>query len=761
VIGLTRNFGLLAVIFLLGFLLAVPPSSAQTVVTGNSSYDSLIDQARADGATVIIIKPEAAETQAVAAVGPRGQSYAEQLITVRTEFRRILKGAAVFIDQVDETLAAASPSGTMTWFFIAIVTALGGIVVGVVATRYLEKWGREHFRSAYHVSPSGRSDRIVYLVFRAFLMLVQTGVLFLVAMLVAVIFDTGHEPTRSTIFVVVSGFAVFRASRRVVFWNFLAPDAPTHRMVNLTDAEAEMLYRDWSVLTAIVVFSIGLCTWMDALGLSADAHKLSLIVALFISAVLTAVLAVKHRKPYANVFLGFGEPVDKPFWRRTLAQTWHLIAVVYLAIAWFVSFVRLTLDLPSAYGLVAAPAVIFTTAFVIYGFALVGIDKFYDMRIRKAAEAAAKAARPAAPLVAGEEMILHERDPEKPYRPIFKELWEHGAAIAVSVVSLGELIRAWGIDLGQKGNPVTAALDTLVIIFLAYLAYRAANIYIDAQIEAEDGTAAVPGEEMSGQGASRLATLLPIFRNFLVVTILVISGMIVLSGIGIDIAPLFAGAGVIGLAIGFGAQTLIRDIFSGAFFLMDDAFRKGEYLDLGNVRGTVERISMRSFQLRHHNGPLHTIPFGDINQLTNFSRDWVMMKLPLRLTYDTDVERVRKLIKKLGQKLLEHPDVGGNFLEPLKSQGVFQMEDSAMIVRVKFMTKPGDQFTTRKVVYSAIRDLFEKEGIKFAHREVTVRMAEGSGRDLGPAERQAVAAAAREAIDDGARPRASAAADAP
>ena len=134
--------------------------------------------------------------------------------------------------------------------------------------------------------------------------------------------------------------------------------------------------------------------------------------------------------------------------------------------------------------------------------------------------------------------------------------------------------------------------------------------------------------------------------------------------------------------------------------------------------------SLRSMQLRHHKGPLHTIPFGEITHLTNFSRDWVVMKLPLRVTYDTDVEKVRKLIKKLGQELLEHPEVGGSFLEPLKSQGVYQMEDSAMIIRVKFMTKPGDQFTIRKLVYSRLREMFEKEGIKFAHKEVTVRVAE-------------------------------------
>jgi small-conductance mechanosensitive channel len=224
--------------------------------------------------------------------------------------------------------------------------------------------------------------------------------------------------------------------------------------------------------------------------------------------------------------------------------------------------------------------------------------------------------------------------------------------------------------------------------------------------------------------------------------------MIILSNMGVDIAPLFAGAGVIGLAVGFGAQTMIRDIFSGGFFLFDDAFRKGEYIELGEIRGTVEKISLRSFQLRHHNGPLHTIPFGEITQLTNYSRDWVMMKLPLRLTYNTDIERVRKLVKKLGQRLLEHPEVGDLFMQPLKSQGVYRMEDSAMIIRVKFMTKPGDQFVTRKVVYAAIRELFEQEDIKFANKEVTVRMAEDPAVPLSDKEKQAVAAAARRVVDD-------------
>jgi len=237
-------------------------------------------------------------------------------------------------------------------------------------------------------------------------------------------------------------------------------------------------------------------------------------------------------------------------------------------------------------------------------------------------------------------------------------------------------------------------------------------------------------------------------RYVMVALLFSIAAMVVLSTLGFDIGPIFAGAGVVGIAVGFGAQTLIRDVFSGAFFLLDDAFRKGEYVEINSTRGTVEKISVRSFQLRHHLGALHTIPFGEVTQLTNYSRDWVMTKLPLRVTYDTDVEKVRKLVKKLGQRLLEHPVIGHEFMEPLKSQGVYKMEDSAMIIRVKFMTKPGKQFAVRKIVYESIQELFAKEGIHFAHKEVTVRLADDvKVGDLTERQKLAATSAARSVID--------------
>jgi small-conductance mechanosensitive channel len=226
------------------------------------------------------------------------------------------------------------------------------------------------------------------------------------------------------------------------------------------------------------------------------------------------------------------------------------------------------------------------------------------------------------------------------------------------------------------------------------------------------------------------------------VTVVTMALLIVLAAVGVNIGPLLAGAGVVGLAVGFGAQTLVRDIVSGLFFLVDDAFRTGEYIDVGAVKGTVEKISVRSLRLRHHRGYLHTIPFGEIRHLTNYSRDWVIMKLEFRVPFDTDIELVRKLFKQIGKELLQHPDIGDDFLEPFKSQGVYTMDDSAMIVRGKFTAKPGKQFMARREIYNAVQRAFYDHGIRFADRRVTVQVADADRLSQEEYERAVEAGAA-------------------
>ena len=257
----------------------------------------------------------------------------------------------------------------------------------------------------------------------------------------------------------------------------------------------------------------------------------------------------------------------------------------------------------------------------------------------------------------------------------------------------------------------------LVLIGLVGWEFMRGRVRHDIQEEATEQDDF--GEEM-GSGGSRTETLLMLLRKFFMAVVIVTVCLLFLSSMGINIAPLLAGAGVLGLAIGFGAQTLVKDIISGIFFLMDDAFRVGDYIKTGSVRGTVEHISVRSLRLRHHRGTLITVPFGDIQSVENYSRDYVVMKLDLRVKYDTDVNKVKKIVKKINKEIQKDEELNRGLLDKIKSQGVRAMDDSAMIMRVKFMAVPGEQFVVRREVYRRIQEAFQKNGIEFAHRNVTV-----------------------------------------
>ncbi len=758
-------------LFTLVFFMAIfNPALAQDQDASPADFEQLIDSAKEKGLSVIVISPEK-DNKIIEDTGP---SIGENALKIRSELKRIISKAPQAFSIIMKRFQTLSPDGTLNWLWQAIAIAIAGIIIGIGPTYLVRRWNQKYFKSLYNPEPENRAEKISYLLYRALLILVNVCIMAIVAILVAVVFDSGHLPTRATIGVILGAYLAYRIFRHVILFNLIAPDIPSHRMINLSDEAADKMQRQWRRAALTVILLSAFFVWLAFIGLSSDTLKLVVITCLLLSALLFGTLAYRHRNEIKDIILGKGAPSNKPIWRRILASQAYAIMIGYLAVAWVISVYRIILDLPDSLSIIGSPITALILAIATYSTLLVVIDRFYVARQKRFEERVSlahekakqkheeeKAAIEAAlanpeeddeDIIINQVMSAKELDGMPVFKPIFKPLMENAVGILITILAFGFILGNWDVNIGEKGNPVTGFLDTLIIIFVAWFLYRAVVAYIDHQLSEQDVGASPDDEggdnEMGGQSTSRIGTLLPLVRNVFVVTIIILAVMVILSNAGVDIAPLFAGAGVIGLAVGFGSQALIRDIFSGGFFLFDDAFRKGEYIELGDIRGTVEKISLRSFQLRHHNGPLHTIPFGEIKQLTNYSRDWVMMKLPLRLTYDTDIERVRKLIKKLGQQLLENKECGHLFMQPLKSQGVYKMEDSAMIIRVKFMTKPGDQFVTRKVVYAAIRDLFEREDIRFANKEVTVRLAEEPAEPLTEKQKTSIAAAARSAIDD-------------
>ena len=278
----------------------------------------------------------------------------------------------------------------------------------------------------------------------------------------------------------------------------------------------------------------------------------------------------------------------------------------------------------------------------------------------------------------------------------------------------------WGLDLPLGRSIVQSVASIFATLLLAYVVWEICRTIIDRKLE-EDRPQSADMEDMEeGTEGSRKGTLLTLLRKVILALIAVVVVLTSLSAVGINIGPLLAGAGILGLAVGFGSQTLVRDILSGIFFLMDDAFRVGDYIETAGNKGMVEYISLRSLRLRHPRGMVYTIPFGDMGSVQNFSRDYIITKLDVRVRYDADIEKIRKIVKKISKELEKDEETGQLLLSKIKSQGVREMDDSAMILRVKFKTKPGDQFVLRREVYRRIQERFRAQGIEFAHRNVTV-----------------------------------------
>jgi len=509
----------------------------------------------------------------------------------------------------------------------------------------------------------------------------------------------GHEPTRLAVMTLLTAMLIVRISS-VFSQFFFAPFASNLRIAPFDDEAAMRIHRWIVTATTITAFGVLACGLMLRLGISPVQHKLLLEMVAVVLALTIIFGALRMRRPVAAALMPQTEGEGHPHrFLRTLASLWHVAFIVYILFLFSLSIYNGVIgeDTASYPGLLSLLIVVLVPGADFFLRSL--LDRFFPAEKTEGPRKNTDAS------------------------PVFKR----AARILLIIGALLLMGRVWNVNffaLGEEsfGEELMRAIVNIALTLLAaYVAWgvikAALARYLPGQQEQADR-----GDEGGGANASRLGTVMPLVMRFIQATLAVIVVMTLLSSMGVSIGPLLAGAGVVGIAVGFGAQTLVRDVMSGLFFLMDDAFRKGEYVDIGKVKGTVEGINVRSLVLRHHLGILHTVPYGEIQFLSNFSRDWVIVKMEFRVPTDTDVNKVKKIFKKIGADMAEHPELGKDFLEPFKSQGVKAIEDSAMIVRGKFMSRPGRQFMLRKELYNRVQQAFRDNGIEFAHRKVTVEL---------------------------------------
>ncbi|HLZ65971.1 MAG TPA: mechanosensitive ion channel family protein [Aliidongia sp.] len=463
----------------------------------------------------------------------------------------------------------------------------------------------------------------------------------------------------------------------------VAPDLPAARPLLLDDDGARRVSR-WvgGYLIFWMAFIPGI--WLvERIG-DADLELDTAVGLGFLSTVYKIVMFFRLRAPIAGGILAGGGEHPRPM-RRFAAAFWHW-AFIALAVAVFVlAVIQYVVDHAAR----SSAAAVALQAFIL------AVSLAWAAKQRFIAEHA-------------------RHTPAHWWRPLVNRAID----MIVLIGGFVWLAGVWGydpLDPGARGIAVTVLrpiLRATITLALTWLIWSTISGFLRER--APHPSAPADADENAEAGMTRLATLLPLIRNTLAITIFLLGAMIALGDLGVNIGPLLAGAGVVGIALGFGAQALVRDVIAGLFFLIDDAFRLGEYIDTGRLKGTVEAISIRSLRLRHQNGQIHTIPFGQIQAVTNSSRDWAIIKFNLHIAPESDLELVRKTVKQLGLALLEDPEIGGDFIQPLKMQGVADVTKGAIMIRCKFTARPLRPSYLRRQAMRQIIERFAVAGIVFA-----------------------------------------------
>lgn len=269
----------------------------------------------------------------------------------------------------------------------------------------------------------------------------------------------------------------------------------------------------------------------------------------------------------------------------------------------------------------------------------------------------------------------------------------------------------------------------LLLAWLAYWALGALTRRIERSISPESGTPTIPHDP-------RAATLVGLVRNVGIVVITLLSVFMVLGAIGLEVGPLLAGAGVVGLAISFGAQSLVKDIFAGLFILFENQFGVGDVVRLGDASGAVERMTLRATFLRDMSGTLHVVPNGEIKHVQNLTRSWSRAVLDIGVAYREDVDRVITVMREVGREMWEDEDWRPFLVEEATVLGVESFGESSVNIRMMSKTLPLKQWEVARELRRRLKRRFDAEGIEIPFPQRTVHWSEGQPMAL-PVEREA------------------------
>ncbi|MGB0670655.1 MAG: mechanosensitive ion channel domain-containing protein [Rhodospirillales bacterium] len=484
------------------------------------------------------------------------------------------------------------------------------------------------------------------------------------------------------------------------------PSSPGLRLISLKDELAGYLYVWTGRFTWVAVIGFFATEAALAGGLSGPAYGGAVRMVGLVLLAMGVLFVLQNRRAVA-VRLKLREtearaagksPSGSARVKSRLADVWHLLAIGYLIAVFGVW----ALEVEGGFAFLAKATAATVAILVVTRLVQTGLEKLIDRGFRINPDLEAR--------FPGLETRANR------YLPVLKIL----ARGLFGIVAILAVLQAWGLDMAglliSPGGRVflNSASSILIVLIITLLIWEGASAAIQRYLEANDGSGHVV------ERSARARTLLPLLRNALMVLLSVMTTLIILSELGVDIGPLLAGAGVIGLAIGFGSQKLVQDVITGGFLLLEDALQVGDVVTLAGNTGVVERLSIRSIRLRDVNGDVFNIPFSAVDTVINMTKEFSFAVVDVGVAYREDTDVVTAVLRDIGTKLQEDPEWGPLILEELEVLGVDALADSAVVIKVRFKTVPAKQFPVRREFNRRVKKRFDELGIEIPFPHTTL-----------------------------------------
>ncbi|MGB8274044.1 MAG: mechanosensitive ion channel domain-containing protein [Alphaproteobacteria bacterium] len=551
-----------------------------------------------------------------------------------------------------------------------------------------------------HVS---RILRWLLLLVRTLLEIAPTVIFAAACYLVLPLTDPSHT-TKAIALAVVNAVVLVRVVMAAAFL-ILSPASASLRLLPFSDETTQYAYIWVRRLATLAIYGYFAAHAALLLGLSKTGYATVLNVLGLVMAVMLAILVLQNRSEVAAWIRGeaAGGRIARfsavQSLRRLLADLWHILTILYVLAIYLVWALRIE----GGFEFVFTATVLTVATLVIARLAVVVTD-----------QAIARG------FSVGEE--LRDRFPTlesrlNRYLPILNVVTK----VVVYGLAALVLLQVWGIgavgwvtsDLGRR---LTATVITIALALAGGLAFwEFASLYIESYLSRAEA-AGEPEERRA-----RIRTLLPVLRTTLLVFLVAMVSLIVLAQIGINIAPLLAGAGIVGLAIGFGAQKLVQDIFTGLFVFLEASVAVGDVVELGGHEGIVETMSIRSIRLRDLEGNVHTIPFSAVSTVMNRTKVFSYYMFDIGIGYGESVDRAIQTMREVGQGMCDDKEFRRVILEPLEVLGLDRFADSAVMIKARIKTLPGRQWMVGREFNRRLKMRFDELGIEipFPQRTIT------------------------------------------